>query len=79
MGGAGNLMMGRAVVANAKDAFGPMPDTVPGELKPAGTSGPDAGSPAGRPLGAGTGESGAGESGAMESQAREGGPHGSER
>jgi hypothetical protein len=32
VGGAGNLMMGRAVVANAKEAFGPMPDTVPGEL-----------------------------------------------
>jgi len=24
--------MGRAVAANAKEAFGPMPDTVPGEL-----------------------------------------------
>ena len=33
VGGAGNLMMGRAVVANAKEAFGPMPDTIPGELK----------------------------------------------
>lgn len=32
VGGAGNLIMGRAVVANAKEAFGPMPDTVPGEL-----------------------------------------------
>lgn len=32
VGGAGNLMMGRAVVANAKEAFGPMPDTIPGEL-----------------------------------------------
>lgn len=38
VGGAGNLMMGRAVVANAKEAFGPMPDTIPGELK---TAGPD--------------------------------------
>jgi hypothetical protein len=25
-------MMGRAVVSNAKEAFGPMPDTIPGEL-----------------------------------------------
>lgn len=33
VGGAGNLMMGRAVVANAKAAFGPMPDTIPGELQ----------------------------------------------
>lgn len=32
VGGAGNLMMGRAVVSNAKEAFGPMPDTIPGEL-----------------------------------------------
>ncbi|UEL28993.1 hypothetical protein [Pseudarthrobacter sp. L1SW] len=35
VGGAGNLIMGRAVVANAKEAFGPMPDTIPGELTPA--------------------------------------------
>jgi hypothetical protein len=35
VGGAGNLMMGRAVVSNAKEAFGPMPDTIPGELKAA--------------------------------------------
>ncbi|MGP0222267.1 MULTISPECIES: hypothetical protein [unclassified Paenarthrobacter] len=34
VGGAGNLMMGRAVVATAKEAFGPLPDTVPGELQP---------------------------------------------
>ena len=40
VGGAGNLVMGRAVVANAKEAFGPMPDTIPGELKAAGP-GPD--------------------------------------
>ncbi|MGO4245990.1 hypothetical protein AB4Y87_02155 [Paenarthrobacter sp. RAF54_2] len=32
VGGAGNLMMGRAVVATAKEAFGPLPDTIPGEL-----------------------------------------------
>ncbi|SER19971.1 hypothetical protein [Arthrobacter sp. OV608] len=35
VGGAGNLMMGRAVVGNAKEAFGPMPDTIPGELNAA--------------------------------------------
>jgi hypothetical protein len=34
VGGAGNLMMGRAVVSSAKEAFGAMPDTVPGELLP---------------------------------------------
>ncbi len=34
VGGAGNLMMGRAVVKTAKEAFGPLPDTVPGELLP---------------------------------------------
>lgn len=33
VGGAGNLMMGRAVAANAREAFGPMPDTIPGELQ----------------------------------------------
>jgi hypothetical protein len=33
VGGGGNLIMGRAVAANAKEAFGPMPDTIPGELK----------------------------------------------
>ena len=32
VGGGGNLMMGRAVVASAKHAFGPLPDTIPGEL-----------------------------------------------
>jgi hypothetical protein len=32
VGGAGNLMMGRAVVATAKEAFGALPDTIPGEL-----------------------------------------------
>ena len=40
VGGAGNLMMGRAVVANAKVAFGPMPDTIPGELKAAAATPP---------------------------------------
>ncbi len=25
-------MMGRAVIGNAKEAFGPMPQTIPGEL-----------------------------------------------
>ena len=32
VGGVGNRMMGRAVIANAKEAFGPMPLTIPGEL-----------------------------------------------
>lgn len=32
VGGVGNRVMGRAVVASAKEAFGPMPDTIPGEL-----------------------------------------------
>ncbi|MFP5313340.1 MAG: hypothetical protein ACLGH7_13225 [Actinomycetes bacterium] len=32
VGGAGNLVMGRAVARNAREAFGPMPDTIPGEL-----------------------------------------------
>ncbi|WP_427135734.1 hypothetical protein [Pseudarthrobacter sp. S9] len=32
VGGVGNRVMGRAVVANAKEAFGPLPDTIPGEL-----------------------------------------------
>lgn len=34
VGGVGNRLMGRAVVANAKEAFGAMPDTIPGELRP---------------------------------------------
>jgi hypothetical protein len=33
VGGVGNRLMGRAVVANAKEAFGAMPDTIPGELR----------------------------------------------
>ncbi|WP_310051675.1 hypothetical protein [Arthrobacter ginsengisoli] len=32
VGGVGNRMMGRAVVASAKEAFGPMPLIIPGEL-----------------------------------------------
>ncbi|MET1065244.1 MAG: hypothetical protein ABWX85_09770 [Arthrobacter sp.] len=32
VGGVGNRIMGRAVVANAKEAFGPMPLVIPGEL-----------------------------------------------
>jgi hypothetical protein len=48
VGGAGNLMMGRAVVANAKEAFGPLPDTIPGELK--ATAETSAESTAGVPL-----------------------------
>jgi hypothetical protein len=50
VGGVGNRVMGRAVVANAKEAFGPMPDTIPGEL----LAGPAAaGSTAGAPAAAG--------------------------
>jgi hypothetical protein len=49
VGGVGNRMMGLAVIANAKEAFGPMPDTIPGELRGADdTNGQDA-------LGTGTG------------------------
>lgn len=44
VGGVGNRIMGRAVVANSRAAFGPMPDTIPGELLSAGPSG---GSPLG--------------------------------
>ena len=43
VGGVGNRLMARAVVANAKEAFGPIPDTIPGELRAlAQTSGPAA-------------------------------------
>ena len=46
VGGVGNRVMGRAVVANAKEAFGPMPLVIPGELGgPAPAAGPEAASP----------------------------------
>jgi hypothetical protein len=32
VGGVGNRIMGRAVIDNAKEAFGAMPETIPGEL-----------------------------------------------
>lgn len=32
VGGAGNLMMGRSVIASAREAFGPPPEIIPGEL-----------------------------------------------
>lgn len=32
VGGAGNLMMGRSVIASAREAFGPSPETIPGEF-----------------------------------------------
>lgn len=49
VGGVGNRLMGRAVVANAKEAFGAMPDTIPGELRAMpGAPGPDALYDAGR-------------------------------
>lgn len=34
VGGAGNLMMGRAVVRAAKEAFGPAPEVLPGQIIP---------------------------------------------
>jgi hypothetical protein len=43
VGGVGNRVMGRAVVANAKEAFGPMPDTIPGELVTGAGPGPGPG------------------------------------
>ena len=33
VGGVGNRLMGRAVVANAKEAFGSLPETIPGDLQ----------------------------------------------
>ena len=50
VGGVGNRVMGRAVVASAKEAFGPMPDTIPGELtRPGNPAGQPPGSSAGTP------------------------------
>ncbi|MFF2031008.1 hypothetical protein [Arthrobacter sp. NPDC058192] len=45
VGGVGNRLMGRAVVANAKEAFGSLPETIPGELQDLGEYGiaPDRG------------------------------------
>jgi hypothetical protein len=40
VGGVGNRMMGQAVIQNAKEAFGPMPITIPGDLG-AGAPGED--------------------------------------
>ena len=43
VGGVGNRLMGRAVITNAREAFGPIPDTIPGELRAlAETTGPAA-------------------------------------
>ena len=43
VGGAGNLMMGRAVIRATREAFGPAPDVVPGELgENGGPAAPDA-------------------------------------
>jgi hypothetical protein len=36
VGGVGNRLMGRAVVANAKEAFGSLPETIPGDLQDLG-------------------------------------------
>ena len=41
VGGVGNRMMGRAVIENAREAFGPMPITIPGDLQ-SGAAGADA-------------------------------------
>jgi hypothetical protein len=76
VGGVGNRLMGRAVIANAKEAFGPMPDTIPGELQAlAGTTGPaalyDPAPDAALDKWA--------DSGFPNGSAKEGGPHGSER
>lgn len=76
VGGVGNRVMGHAVVANAKEAFGPIPDTIPGELQAlAQTTGPAAlyetsldAQPDTPP-----------ESGTGNVSAKEGGPYGSER
>ncbi|MBT2520298.1 hypothetical protein [Arthrobacter sp. ISL-28] len=57
VGGAGNLMMGRAVVTNAKAAFGPMPDTIPGELNAAAATSPDETERLNQPLEGGNGGS----------------------
>ncbi|HEY8700247.1 MAG TPA: hypothetical protein VIM08_04665 [Arthrobacter sp.] len=51
VGGAGNLVMGRAVAANAREAFGPMPDTIPGELQATAAAAPDNFTLEGRKLG----------------------------
>ena len=58
VGGVGNRLMGRAVIANAKEAFGPMPDTIPAascglpadrrERQHGRQAGPDATTTAGR-------------------------------
>ncbi|MBP1138000.1 hypothetical protein JOE31_004232 [Arthrobacter sp. PvP023] len=48
VGGVGNRVMGRAVVASAREAFGPMPDTIPGEVA-AGTPGSGTTGSAGAP------------------------------
>ncbi len=42
VGGVGNQVMGRAVVANTREAFGPLPDTIPGELLADANGGNDA-------------------------------------
>lgn len=59
VGGVGNRVMGRAVVASAKEAFGPMPDTIPGEVA-AGTPGSGTTGSAGAPaaLGSAAGDHG---------------------
>ena len=75
VGGVGNRVMGRAVVANAKEAFGPMPDTIPGELVTGAGSGPE---PGAGPAPAGPGGHSAGPQ-SPETGTSKGGSIGSER
>ncbi len=65
VGGVGNRIMGRAVIDNAKEAFGDLPETIPGELT-SGTAGEAAGADADRAIPAGN-------------PAPKGGTYGSER
>jgi hypothetical protein len=65
VGGVGNRVMGRAVVANAKEAFGPMPDTIPGELVagPGSAAGPAPANPGEHSAGAQSPETGSAKGG----------------
>lgn len=80
VGGVGNQLMGRAVIANAKEAFGPLPDTIPGELQAlADTTGPAAlygTAPYDDP---GTPPDGGAPEAQNKGNAKDGGPVGSER
>ena len=81
VGGVGNRVMGHAVVANAREAFGPIPDTIPGELQAlAETTGPAAlyetsldAQPGGGAPGGGTPGGGTQGSGAPKASTKDGG------